>query len=164
MIVQFYNYIFNSCLSCLFIRSNVEIFFKIRYLCAYAYLNIFDFTLNSIFVQGLILILGLQFFSILGQEGPWTDDHCLESIGLLAKCYGIEKVFFVPFYFHIYLYSNFKDKNYDDIFELLQVLYPPNKPINALNIEKLLELADEYQMIELNKRCRTFLMQQRGIW
>jgi hypothetical protein len=31
-----------------------------------------------------------------------------------------------------------------------------------LNVEKLLELADEYQMIELNKRCRSFLMQQRG--
>lgn len=47
---------------------------------------------------------------------------------------------------------------------MLQVIYPPNKPINALNIEKMLELADEYQIIELNKRCRQFLMQQRGIY
>jgi hypothetical protein len=57
---------------------------------------------------------------------------------------------------------NLPDKNYDDIYELLQVIYPPNKAVTALNVEKLLELADEYQMIELNKRCRTFLMQQRG--
>ena len=55
------------------------------------------------------------------------------------------------------------DKNFDDIYELLQVIYPPNKPVTALNVEKLLELADEYQMIELNKRCRTFLLQQRGM-
>ena len=54
------------------------------------------------------------------------------------------------------------DKSYDDIYELLQVIYPPNKPITIVNVERMLELADEYQMIELNKRCRTFLMQQRG--
>lgn len=46
--------------------------------------------------------------------------------------------------------------------ELLQAIYPPNKQITALNVERILELADEYQMIELNKRCRLFLMQQRG--
>jgi hypothetical protein len=46
----------------------------------------------------------------------------------------------------------------------LQVIYPPNKQISALNVERLLELADEYQIIELNKRCRMFLMQQRGIY
>lgn len=45
---------------------------------------------------------------------------------------------------------------------MLQVLYPPNKSVTAINVEKLLELADEYQMIELTKRCRNFLMQQRG--
>ena len=44
------------------------------------------------------------------------------------------------------------------------MIYPPNKPITALNCEKVLELADEYQIIELNKRCRQFLMQQRGIY
>jgi hypothetical protein len=58
---------------------------------------------------------------------------------------------------------NLPDKNYDDIYELLQVIYPPNKAVTALNVEKLLELADEYQIIELNKRCRNFLMQQRGM-
>jgi hypothetical protein len=60
-------------------------------------------------------------------------------------------------------YKSFTDKGFDDIYEMLQVIYPPNKPINALNIEKLLELADEYQITELNKRCRQFLMQQRGL-
>lgn len=45
---------------------------------------------------------------------------------------------------------------------MLQVIYPPNRNITALNVEKLLELADEYQISELNKRCRQFLMQQRG--
>jgi hypothetical protein len=54
------------------------------------------------------------------------------------------------------------DKSYEDIFEMLQIIYPPNKPISPLNVEKMLEFADEYQMCELNKRCRQFLMQQRG--
>ena len=58
----------------------------------------------------------------------------------------------------------YQEKSYDDIYELLQMIYPPNKPITALNCEKVLELADEYQIIELNKRCRQFLMQQRGIY
>ena len=62
----------------------------------------------------------------------------------------------------VILWLNAEDKNYDDIYEMLQIIYPPNKPITALNVEKLLELADEYQMIELNKRCRLFLLQQRG--
>lgn len=44
----------------------------------------------------------------------------------------------------------------------MQVIYPPNKSITSVNVEKMLELADEYQMCELNKRCRQFLMQQRG--
>lgn len=44
----------------------------------------------------------------------------------------------------------------------MQVIYPPNKAITAVNVEKMLEFADEYQMCELNKRCRQFLMQQRG--
>jgi hypothetical protein len=61
----------------------------------------------------------------------------------------------------IFLFKK-KDKNFDDIYELLQTIYPPNKPITALNVEKLLELADEYQIIELTKRCRQFFMQQRG--
>ena len=65
--------------------------------------------------------------------------------------------------FNILKTLNNVDKTFDDIYEMLQVIYPPNKPINALNIEKLLELADEYQICELNKRCRQFLMQQRGI-
>ncbi len=57
---------------------------------------------------------------------------------------------------------NLPEKSFDDILELLQIIYPPNKQITALNCEKVLELADEYQISELNKRCRQFLMQQRG--
>ncbi|CAF0734342.1 unnamed protein product [Brachionus calyciflorus] len=57
---------------------------------------------------------------------------------------------------------NFPDKTYDDIHELLRVIYPPNKPITAANVEKMLEFADEYQMTELTRRCRQFLMTQRG--
>jgi hypothetical protein len=34
------------------------------------------------------------------------------------------------------------------------MIYPPNKPITANNCERVLELADEYQMSELTKRCR----------
>ena len=56
----------------------------------------------------------------------------------------------------------FKDKSFDDVLELLQTIYPPNKPITAMNVEKILDLADEYQIVELNKRCRQFLMTQRG--
>lgn len=75
-------------------------------------------------------------------------------------------------FFEVMFKSNFKEKDsyevelheksYDDIYEMLQIIYPPNKPITALNCQKVLELADEYQISELNKRCRQFLMQQRG--
>ncbi len=54
------------------------------------------------------------------------------------------------------------DKSYEDILEILQVIYPPNKSVTAMNVERLLELADEYQMNELNRRCKQFLMTQRG--
>jgi hypothetical protein len=60
------------------------------------------------------------------------------------------------------LFFQNKDKSYEDIYEMLQVIYPPNKGITAMNVEKMLELSDEYQICELNKRCRQFLMQQRG--
>jgi hypothetical protein len=60
------------------------------------------------------------------------------------------------------LSSNTKDKSYEDIVEILQVIYPPNKSVTAVNVERLLELADEYQMTELNRRCKQFLMTQRG--
>ncbi|CAF1000355.1 unnamed protein product [Didymodactylos carnosus] len=53
-------------------------------------------------------------------------------------------------------------KSCEDIKELLSVIYPPNKAIVATNCQRLLELADEYQMIELTKRCQSYLMQQRG--
>ncbi len=54
------------------------------------------------------------------------------------------------------------EKAFDDIYELLQIIYPPNKAITAINCQKVLELADEYQIIELTKRCRNFLLNQRG--
>jgi len=57
---------------------------------------------------------------------------------------------------------NLPGKSFDDIKELLAVIYPPNRPIVATNVPRLLELADEYQMIELTKRCQAYLMQQRG--
>ncbi|CAF1063852.1 unnamed protein product [Rotaria sordida] len=53
-------------------------------------------------------------------------------------------------------------KSFDDIKELLAVIYPPNRAVVATNVQRLLELADEYQMIELTKRCQAYLMQQRG--
>ena len=56
----------------------------------------------------------------------------------------------------------FKDKTYDDIHELLRVIYPPNKQITLVNIKRMLELADEYQINELTSRCRQFLLTQRG--
>jgi hypothetical protein len=44
--------------------------------------------------------------------------------------------------------TNIREHIYIDILNFY-VVYPTNKPITALNVEKLLELADEYQMIEL---------------
>lgn len=75
-------------------------------------------------------------------------------------------------FFEVMFRANFKekdsfeielpDKSYDDIYELLQIIYPPNKPITAINCPKVLQLADEYQIVELNRRCRQFLLNQRG--
>ncbi|CAF1034088.1 unnamed protein product [Brachionus calyciflorus] len=74
--------------------------------------------------------------------------------------------------FEIMFKSNFKEKEssevylmyktYDDIHELLRFIYPPNKRITLVNIKRMLELADEYQMNELTSRCRQFLLTQRG--
>lgn len=44
------------------------------------------------------------------------------------------------------------------------MIYPPNKPINSSNVEKMLQFADEYQMNELMRRCRQFLITQRGFF
>ncbi|CAF0971768.1 unnamed protein product [Brachionus calyciflorus] len=74
--------------------------------------------------------------------------------------------------FEIMLKSNFKEKEffevylmdqtYDNIHELLRVIYPPNKRITLVNIKRMLELADEYQMNELSvdvvNRCSDHLM------
>jgi hypothetical protein len=57
---------------------------------------------------------------------------------------------------------NLPDKAYEDVLEMLHVIYPPNKSITAINVERLLEFADEYQMVELTKRCKAFFLQQRG--
>ncbi|KAI3390044.1 hypothetical protein SNEBB_009575 [Seison nebaliae] len=54
------------------------------------------------------------------------------------------------------------EKRFSDVSELLQVIYPPNKEISDENVTLLLQLSDEYQMSELTKRCRQFLMTQRG--
>jgi hypothetical protein len=37
---------------------------------------------------------------------------------------------------------NLPGKSFDDIKELLAVIYPPNRPVVATNVQRLLELAD----------------------
>lgn len=49
-------------------------------------------------------------------------------------------------------------KNACDILEMLQVLYPPEKPIDSSNVETILCLAREYQMQTITKRCEMFLL------
>ena len=45
-----------------------------------------------------------------------------------------------------------------DVLELLQVLYPPEKPIDSKNVETILCLAREYQMQCVTDRCEKFLL------
>jgi hypothetical protein len=50
------------------------------------------------------------------------------------------------------------DKKACDVLELLQVLYPPEKPIDLKNVEIILCLAREYQMQSITNRCEKFLL------
>ncbi|KAK3087882.1 hypothetical protein FSP39_011949 [Pinctada imbricata] len=52
------------------------------------------------------------------------------------------------------------DKNIDEFTELLHCIYSTQKPISVHNVAFLLELAEEYQMERITKRCEEFLMNQ----
>jgi hypothetical protein len=70
--------------------------------------------------------------------------------------------------FNVMLTSDFKERSDDvirlpdkkacDVLELLQVLYPPEKPIDLKNVEIILCLAREYQMQSITNRCEKFLL------
>ena len=45
-----------------------------------------------------------------------------------------------------------------DVLELLQVLYPPEKPIDSQNVGTILSLAHEYQMACITNHCEKFLL------
>lgn len=49
----------------------------------------------------------------------------------------------------------------EDILQLLQTIYPPNKPINDGNCEKLVSLANQFNMFELLRRCEEFLVKNK---
>ena len=42
-----------------------------------------------------------------------------------------------------------------------QAIYPPNKPINETNCEKLVTIANEFNMFELLRRCEKFLIKEK---
>ena len=70
--------------------------------------------------------------------------------------------------FRAMLTSDFKERSANrislpkkracDVLELLQVLYPPEKPIDCQNVETILRLAREYQIQSLTNRCEKFLL------
>lgn len=45
-----------------------------------------------------------------------------------------------------------------DVLELLQVLYPPEKPIDSKNVMTILSLARQYQIGTITNRCEKFLL------
>lgn len=49
----------------------------------------------------------------------------------------------------------------DDVLQLLQTIYPPNKPINEDNCEKLVKLANRFSIFELLRRCEDFLIKNK---
>ena len=44
---------------------------------------------------------------------------------------------------------------------LFQTIYPPNKPINEVNCERLTTIANKLNMFELIRRCEEFLIKNR---
>jgi len=54
------------------------------------------------------------------------------------------------------------DKKFDDFLELLHNMYPPIKPISDSNVHQLLPLAEEYQVVEIKKKCEEFLLTKPG--
>jgi len=49
----------------------------------------------------------------------------------------------------------------DDFLQLLQTIYPPNKHISELNVDKLVTLANQFNMFELLRRCEEFLIKNK---
>ncbi|XP_071099085.1 BTB and MATH domain-containing protein 36-like [Haliotis cracherodii] len=50
-------------------------------------------------------------------------------------------------------------KSRDDIVDMLLCIYPSDlRPISMETVDKLLELADEYQIVGLKRRCEEFLL------
>ncbi len=49
-------------------------------------------------------------------------------------------------------------KSFDDIKELLAVIYPPNRPIVATNIQRFLELADVKKKFHIKKNTRVIFI------
>ncbi|XP_048251655.1 BTB and MATH domain-containing protein 36-like [Haliotis rufescens] len=51
------------------------------------------------------------------------------------------------------------EKSYDDIVDLLLCIYPSElRPVTRETVDKLLELADEYQIVGLKRCCEEFLL------
>lgn len=48
----------------------------------------------------------------------------------------------------------------EDFVEMLQTIYPPNKPINEGNCEKLVTIANAFNMFELLRRCEKYLINE----
>lgn len=54
------------------------------------------------------------------------------------------------------------DKKLDDFVEMLYCMYPPIKAVNDSNVHQLLPLAEEYQILEIKKKCEEFLLTKPG--
>jgi hypothetical protein len=54
------------------------------------------------------------------------------------------------------------DKKVDDFVELLHCMYPPIRPVTDSTVYQLLPLTEEYQVIEVKRRCEEFLMTKPG--
>lgn len=54
------------------------------------------------------------------------------------------------------------DKKMDDFVELLYCMYPPIKSVSDSNVHQLLPLAEEYQILEVKKKCEEFLLTKPG--
>lgn len=53
------------------------------------------------------------------------------------------------------------DLGSDDLLQLLQTIYPPNKPISESNCERLATIGNKLHMFELIRRCEEYLMKNR---
>ncbi|ELU00894.1 hypothetical protein CAPTEDRAFT_192565 [Capitella teleta] len=53
-------------------------------------------------------------------------------------------------------------KKVDDFVELLHCMYPPIKPITDSNFGQLLPLAEEYQIVQVKRKCEEYLLTKAG--